>query len=111
MAFLRSNDDADPVARPHGPHRVERRTAYSTRLATGTLACPVCDAPVALLDGPVTPGQALACPYCEHLGAVRDFLSLKPPARPTRVTVRVVSRGVRARSARRASPAPAPPSR
>lgn len=111
MAFLRSNDDADPVARPNGPHHVERRISYSTRLATGTLACPVCDAPVALLDGPVTPAQDLACPYCDHEAAVRDFLSLKPPTRPTRVHVRVVTRAALARSARRASPGPAPRSR
>ena len=31
-----------------------------------------------------------ACPFCEHGGAVRDFLSLADPARPARVAVRVL---------------------
>jgi hypothetical protein len=45
--------------------RKERRTAESTRLAGGTLACPRCDAPVALA-GPVAPADPLACPFCAH---------------------------------------------
>jgi hypothetical protein len=68
--------------------RKERRTADATRLGSGTLACPRCDAPVALA-GPVAPADALVCPYCAHYGAVRDFLSLAPPSRPARVEVRV----------------------
>ena len=68
--------------------RKERRTADATRLGSGTLACPRCDAPVAP-PGPVAPGDGLACPYCAHSGAVRDFLSLAPPSRPARVEVRV----------------------
>jgi hypothetical protein len=71
--------------------RKERRTADATRLAGGTLACPRCDAPVAL-SGPVAPADALACPYCACTGAVRDFLSLEVPSRPARVEVRVVRR-------------------
>ena len=31
----------------------------------------------------------LSCGYCSHAGAVRDFLSLAEPTRPTRVVVRV----------------------
>jgi hypothetical protein len=31
----------------------------------------------------------MACGYCRHAGAVRDFLSLVEPTRPTRVVVRV----------------------
>jgi hypothetical protein len=69
--------------------RKERRTAAATRLAGGTLACPRCDAPVAL-SGPVAPADPLACPYCAHAGSVRDFLSLAEPSRPARVEVRVV---------------------
>ena len=71
--------------------RKERRTAVATRLGGGTLACPRCDAPVAIA-GPVAPAHPLACPYCAHAGPVRDFLSLAAPARPARVQVVVVER-------------------
>jgi uncharacterized paraquat-inducible protein A len=74
--------------------RKERRTAPATRLAGGTLACPRCDAPVALA-APVGPADSLGCPYCAHTAAVRDFLSLAAPSRPARVEVRVVARGRR----------------
>jgi hypothetical protein len=83
----------DPVGRMSGTEE-ERRVTRTTRLATGTLACPRCDAPVAL-PGPVAPADALRCPYCRHAGAVRDFLSLAAPTRPARVAVRVVHRPVR----------------
>jgi hypothetical protein len=69
--------------------RKERRTAAETRLGVGTLACPRCDAPVALA-GPVAPADAIGCPYCAHVAPVRDFLSLAGPSRPARVEVRVV---------------------
>ena len=81
----------DPVGRLGGTQE-ERRVTRSTRLAVGTLACPACDAPV-VPTGPLAPSDALACPYCDHAGAVRDFLSLGRPTRPTRVEVRVVARG------------------
>ena len=68
----------------------EQRRSRAARLATGTLACPRCDAPVILPVGTASPSQPLACPYCRHAGAVRDFLSLAAPTRPARVTVRVV---------------------
>jgi hypothetical protein len=63
-------------------------------LATGTLACPGCDAPV--LPGPhgMSPADELACGFCGHTAAVRDFLSLGEPTRPTHVVVRVVRRAV-----------------
>jgi uncharacterized paraquat-inducible protein A len=79
--------------RTDGPEalRIEQRIRHSDRLATGTLACPACDAPVAPV-GRMTPTQAVGCPYCGHAGAVRDFLSLAAPARPARVAVRVVPR-------------------
>jgi len=67
----------------------ERRPARSSRLASGTLACPRCDAPVALAGRRATPGDALGCPFCAHEGRVRDFLSLATPSRPARVVVRV----------------------
>jgi hypothetical protein len=73
-------------------HLIEERRVRSGHLATGTLACPLCDAPVALATGYAGPSDPLGCPYCEHRGAVRDFLSLAPPSRPARVAVRVILR-------------------
>ena len=77
-----------PVERLGGRHE-RRRAETSWQLATGTLACPACDAPV--LPGPeaMSPADHLYCGFCRHEGAVRDFLSLAEPTRPTRVTVRV----------------------
>jgi hypothetical protein len=37
----------------------------------------------------MSPPDPMACGYCRHAGAVRDFLSLAEPTRPTRVVVRV----------------------
>ena len=37
----------------------------------------------------MSPADPLSCGFCRHEGAVRDFLSLAEPTRPTRVTVRV----------------------
>ena len=68
----------------------ERRPSRSSRLGAGTLACPRCDAPVALGPGPASPAAPLGCPFCHHGGAVRDFLSLAGPVRPARVEVRVI---------------------
>jgi hypothetical protein len=80
-------DEREPIR-----HFEERRAATAGRLATGTLACPLCDAPVA--PGPVwlSPADPLGCPFCHHAGTVRDFLSLSAPARPARVAVRVIHR-------------------
>ena len=64
----------------------EERRADRSVLANGTLACPACDAPVAL-PGPLSPIAPLACPLCAHAGAVRDFLSLASPTRPAHVEV------------------------
>jgi hypothetical protein len=69
----------------------ERRSTRTSRLATGTLACPRCDAPATLAPGTWSPADPVGCPYCDHAGAVRDFLSLAAPSRPTRVAVRVVT--------------------
>ena len=79
----------DPVGGVAGP-RAEHEARRSAPLAAGTLACPRCDAPVALTAGPVSPSDALECPFCRHGAAVRDFLSLAIPSRPARVQVRVV---------------------
>ena len=83
-----------PDARAGAPSAAqeEHRRARAGRVGTGTLACPRCDAPVILPAGAASPSQPLACPYCRHAGAVRDFLSLAAPTRPARVTVRVVER-------------------
>jgi hypothetical protein len=90
----------------------EQRLGRSSVLATGTLACPSCDAPVAP-PGPLAVVAPIACPYCAHAGVVRDFLSLTPPTRPARVVVRVIAqpsplrksavRQVRSRTWRRTS--------
>ena len=55
-----------------GPSK-ERRETRSARMAMGTLACPQCDAPVALAY-PLTPADWMGCPYCFHTGPARDFL-------------------------------------
>lgn len=67
----------------------ERRNARSTRMASGTLACPECDAPVAPGERVLAPHDSLDCPYCDHAGPVRQFLSLAAPARPARVAIHV----------------------
>ena len=92
MLFERRSDAAGPL-RPEPITRLEedRRLGRAWRLGTGTLACPRCDAPV-VPDGPASPATLLECPYCEHTGALREFLTLGEPARPTRVAIRVVPR-------------------
>lgn len=94
MALHRSSDGSDPLRAERVAHVAgdeERRVARSSRLGEGTLACPQCDAPVALPEGrSVSPAEKLACPYCDHGGAVREFLSMAAPSRPARVVVRVV---------------------
>jgi hypothetical protein len=58
-------------------------------MATGTLACPACDAPLLPSLEAMSPPDPIACGFCRHAGAVRDFLSLGEPTRPTRVVVRI----------------------
>ena len=77
----------DRVTHAGGPEEV-RYDRRSWVVATGTLACPECDAPV-LPDGPVSPAAPMSCPYCGEHGHVRDFLSLEAPARPAVVEVRL----------------------
>jgi hypothetical protein len=80
-------DRAQPVERFAG--RFEKRRAGVWRqLAVGTLACPSCDAPV-LPDGGMAMPDPLSCGFCDHAGAVRDFLTLGEPTRPAHVAVRV----------------------
>jgi hypothetical protein len=89
MAFHRGADGSDPVrgeriGRLHEEHRLRTRV-----LATGTLACPRCDAPVSPGPHALAPPDPLACPFCGHAGAVRDFLSLETPTRPAYVEIRL----------------------
>ncbi len=96
VTFQRGIDGSEPVrarpisARP-GAHE-DRQTSRSWRLATGTLACPRCDAPVVLGGRAVSPAADLDCPFCRHTAPLRDFLSLAAPLRPARVEVRVLLR-------------------
>jgi hypothetical protein len=88
----RGIDGAEPV-RPDpvggtAEAQEHRRRLNAGHLGIGTLACPRCDAPVALA-GPASVVDPVGCPYCHHWAAVRDFLSLAAPARPARVEVRV----------------------
>jgi hypothetical protein len=80
--------EPEPVNGPPGLHE-ERLTRRSTRLASGTLACPSCDAPVATPAAPLGVADGMACGWCGHDAAVRDFLTLSEPTRPTRVVVHV----------------------
>ena len=83
--------ETEPVV---GHHEL-RRTTAARELATGTLACPGCDAPVLPRAGGMSPADRLSCGYCGHDARVRDFLSLGEPTRPTRVVVRVSGLAVR----------------
>jgi hypothetical protein len=74
------------------PVHFEERRSDRWVLAVGTFACPQCDAPVSPGPRAVSPSDRVACPFCAHAGAAREFLSLSSPARPARVTVRVVPR-------------------
>jgi hypothetical protein len=65
-----------------------RRSVRSTRVATGTLACKSCDAPIAIA-APLTPAATLTCPFCDRRGPLRDFLSLAEPVRAARVVITV----------------------
>jgi hypothetical protein len=93
VSLFRGIGDPDPdeVVARQGVQEEQRR-ARTNLLAVGTIACPHCDAPVALPPRPLTPLDVLGCPYCDHRAPLRDFLSLDAPSRPTRVAVRVVER-------------------
>lgn len=91
MIFERRSDGSEPL-RPEPVTQQEHRLARSSRMATGTLACPQCDAPVALAGRRASLSAPLGCPFCGHAAALRDFLSLAAPARPARVAINVVRR-------------------
>jgi uncharacterized paraquat-inducible protein A len=90
--FQRGIDGSEPIRPGRSESQEEHRVARTARLGTGTLACPECDAPVALAPGPASPAALLECPYCGHTAALREFLSLAQPARPAWVEVRVVEK-------------------
>jgi len=96
VTFQRGIDGSDPVGAQPISARVgayeDRRTERSWRLGAGTLACPRCDAPVALGGRVVPLTQGLDCPFCRHAAPLRDFLSLATPTRPARVEVRMRAR-------------------
>jgi hypothetical protein len=89
VAFQRGIDGSDPIRHPDGTHEVERRIGRASHVATATLACPACDAPVAPAPGGMSPADAVRCPFCSTPGRVRDFLTLGEPTRPARVVVRL----------------------
>jgi hypothetical protein len=97
LMIQRGIDGPDEPVRPAAqPIEVlEERRARSLLLGRGTLACPGCDAPVALCGTTLSPASAIQCPYCGHAGATRDFLSMTPHTRPARVEVRLVHRAPR----------------
>ena len=80
---------SEPIAGRARPGEI-RFAARTSRLGTGTRACPYRDAPVVLGANRRAPADPLGCPFCGHAAAVRDFLSLAAPSRPARVAVRVV---------------------
>jgi hypothetical protein len=92
VSLFRRVDEPEPD-RPVAPLREHRRVAPAGRLGTGTLACPRCDAPVALAEPRMGPAERIGCPFCSHVSAVRDFLSLAGPPRPARVAVVVTLPG------------------
>jgi hypothetical protein len=70
-------------------HHEERRTPRPWHVATGSLACPGCDAPVVMTTRRAQPADALQCPFCDYAGALREFLSLAQPPRAPHVNVLV----------------------
>jgi len=87
VAIERAFSGLEPAGRRARDLRWDARDGV---VAIGTLACPECDAPVALGPRPASPADPVACPVCATAGALRDFLSFDAPARPARVVVRVV---------------------
>src|SRR5882757_3010697 len=93
MGLHRGIDSSEPL-RPQPvaglAGAADQRTGSVQTLGTGTLACPSCDAPVALGRERKRPHDALSCPFCGCAGALRDFLTLAQPTSPARVEIRLV---------------------
>jgi len=81
---------AQPIEARAGAYE-DRRVVRAFRLEA-TLACPRCDAPVALGGRAVKFSEPLDCPFCRHPAPLRDFLSLATPTRPARVEIRATVR-------------------
>jgi hypothetical protein len=88
MGLFEQRDGADPVRGERVGRLHEERQQRSQVMATGTLACPRCDAPV-LPGRPLSPAEPLGCGFCGYDAAVRDVLSLAQPARAARVEIRI----------------------
>jgi hypothetical protein len=86
-----SRDRSEPGRHLPGAFEQDPRRAATGILGVGTLACPECDAPVAIGSQPLSPRVELSCPFCAHRAPLREFLSLAPPTRPTRVVVRITA--------------------
>ncbi len=94
MSFLSGGDwtgggSSESSGRAEHVEQRKRRADRNGVIASGTIACPRCDAPVAIGPDEVAVTEALTCPFCAQHGPVRDFLSLAVPTRPTRVQVRL----------------------
>jgi hypothetical protein len=95
VSFLSGGDwtggggSSEPGSRAEHVSLRKRRSDRNGVIASGTIACPRCDAPVAIGPDEVTITEALTCPFCSQHGPVRDFLSLAVPTRPTRVQIRL----------------------
>jgi hypothetical protein len=94
VSFLSGGDwtgggSSDSSARAEQLSQRKRRADRNGVIASGTIACPRCDAPVAIGPEELTVTQPLTCPFCAQHGPVREFLSLAVPTRPTRVQVRL----------------------
>lgn len=83
-----STTGARPARRAAPMVQEDLRRAPGDALGHGTLACPCCDAPLALPERR-TAGAPTACPFCGHRGTLGSFVSLAAPTRATRVIVRV----------------------
>lgn len=88
--FRAMDDDGfERGARVRPAFEERRKATRSGVLATGTLACHGCDAPIDPGGNPVSLTDRLTCPFCDARGPARDFLSLALPTRPARVILRV----------------------
>jgi hypothetical protein len=65
----------------------ERRDVSSSWVvASGTLACPVCDLPVVPGVG-ASPSTLVGCSWCEHIAPGHEFLTIVDDPRPARVDI------------------------
>jgi hypothetical protein len=93
MSFLSGGDrtggGAASNGRPVRAYVEQRPTSHTEHVCSGTLACPGCDAPIALGGELRSLTDRLSCPFCGHTAAARHFLSLAKPTRAAHVSVRL----------------------